>query len=53
MNNLKIQNIPTDKFPIKRLLKMMPKNDSLFETVLVSANDTLVDLFFKKKFKFN
>ena len=27
---------------------MMPKNDSLFETVLVSANDTLVDLFLKK-----
>jgi 1-deoxy-D-xylulose-5-phosphate reductoisomerase len=28
---------------------MIPKNISLFETVLVTANDTLVDLFIKKK----
>ena len=31
----------------------MPHNDSLFETVLVSANDKLVDLFLKKKITFN
>ena len=30
-------------------LKKIPKNISLFETVLVSANDSLVELFLKKK----
>ena len=31
----------------------MPNKDSLFETVLVSANDKLVDLFLNKKITFN
>ena len=31
---------------------MIPNNISLFETVLVSANDCLVDLFLKKKIKY-
>ena len=31
----------------------MPNMDSLFETVLVSANDKLVDLFLNKKITFN
>ena len=31
----------------------MPKKDSLFETILVSANDTLVDLFLRKKIPFS
>ena len=26
----------------------VPENDSFFETVLITANDTLVDLFLKK-----
>ena len=30
----------------------MQKDLSLFETVIVSANDTLVDLFLKKKISF-
>ena len=34
------------------LLKKIPKKNSLFETVIVSANDTLVDLFLKKKIHF-
>ena len=31
----------------------MPNKDSLFETVLVSANDKLVNLFLNKKITFN
>ena len=31
----------------------MPKKESLFETVLVSANDKLVNLFLNKKITFN
>ena len=40
------------KFPIGKIIKIIPKKDTLFETVLVSANDTLVELFLKKKIKF-
>ena len=34
------------------LLKLLPKKTSLYETVIVSANDALVELFLKKKIKF-
>ena len=34
------------------ILKLMPKNNSLFETVIVSANDTFVDYFLNGKIKF-
>ena len=30
----------------------MPQNNSLYETVIVSANDTLVEMFLDKKIKF-
>ena len=35
-----------------KILKILPKNTSLFETILVSINDKLVDLFLNKKIKF-
>ena len=35
-----------------KLLKYLPLKNSLYETVIVSANDTLVELFLKKKIKF-
>ena len=53
MNDLNITEVPLNKFPIKKILKILPKKDSLFETVLVSVNDTLVDLFLKKKIHFH
>ncbi len=53
INNLNITEVPLNKFPIKKILKILPKKDSLFETVLVSVNDTLVDLFLRKKIPFN
>ena len=52
INNLNFQEINKKKFPIDRIIRFIPKNDSLFETVLVSANDTLVNLFLEKKIKF-
>ena len=52
INNLNFQEINKIKFPIDKIIRLIPNNDSLFETVLVSANDTLVDLFLKKKIKF-
>ena len=53
LNNLEIKEVPFKKFPIKKILKTLPKKDSLFETVLVSANDTLVQLYLSNKIKFN
>ena len=40
------------KFPSIKILNKIPKNISLYETVLVSANDQLVDLFLKNKINF-
>ena len=53
LNNLKFQKIPNDKFPIYKIINLLPKTDSLFETILVSANDTLVDLFLSNKILFD
>ena len=52
INNLNLSNVDLLRFPMVKILKMMPNNISLFETVLVSANDCLVDLFLKKKIKY-
>tara|TARA_B100001057_G_scaffold256054_1_gene256305 strand:+ start:1109 stop:2284 length:1176 start_codon:yes stop_codon:yes gene_type:complete len=52
MNNLNFQKIDKLKFPVLKLLNRLNTFDSLHETILVSANDTLVDLFLKKKIKF-
>ena len=52
LNNLDFQKINFKKFPINKILKKINDNDTLFDTVLISANDTLVDLFLKKKITF-
>ena len=38
-------------FKIK-LLKKIPENESLYETILVAMNDELVDLFLKRQISF-
>ena len=53
INKLNFTNVDIAKFPVVGILKKMPSTDSLFETVIVSANDKLVDLFLKKKITFN
>ncbi len=52
MNNLNFQKIDKKKFPVFDILKKLTNNDSLYETVLVTANDVLVELFLDKKIKF-
>ena len=52
LNQLKFQKINYKKFPINKILNMIPDNDSLLNTVLITANDTLVELFLKKKISF-
>jgi len=52
LNNLDFKIIELKRFPIVKLLNFLPPKQSLFETVIVSANDTLVELFLNNKIKF-
>ena len=52
LNNLDLQKINIKRYPMIRLLNLLPSKHSLFETVIVSANDTLVQLFLENKIKF-
>ena len=52
LNNLDFQKVDLKKFPIIKLIKSLPNKDSLFETIIVSANDQLVENFLMKKIKF-
>jgi 1-deoxy-D-xylulose-5-phosphate reductoisomerase len=52
LNKLDLNKIDEKKFPLVKILKFMPENNSLFETVIVSANDELVNQFLKKRIKF-
>ncbi len=52
LNYLNLKKVNKKKFPLMSILKILPKKNSLFETVLVSANDELVNLFLNKKIKF-
>ena len=52
MNNLDFRDANPRKFPLIKILKILPNNTSLFETILVSINDKFVELFLKNKIKF-
>ena len=52
LNNLDLQEVKKDKFPLVRLLNKLPKYSSLFETVLITVNDYLVNKFLEKKIDF-
>ena len=49
LNNLNLEPINNRRFPVVKILNQLKNRDSLFETVIVSANDCLVKLFLKKK----
>ncbi len=53
LNDLNFKFIDNRKFPLMKILDLIPDKNSLFETVLVSANDELVNLFLKNKISFN
>ena len=45
LNNLKFDRVNSKRYPMTNLLKLLPNKISLFETIIVAANDTLVELF--------
>ena len=52
LNNLKLIKIDPKRYPMIKLLDLLSEKHTLYDTVIVSANDTLVELFLKKKIKF-
>ena len=53
LNNLDLKRADVKRYPLIKILNNITNKDSLFDTVIVSANDKLVDLFLKKKITFN
>ena len=53
LNDLSLSFINSKKFPTIKILNLITDKNSLFETVIVSANDELVKLFLDNKIKFN
>ena len=53
LNDLKLTEVNKKQFPLIKLLKAVPKNNTLFETLLVSMNDELVSLFLNKKISYD
>ena len=53
LNDLQLSKVDVRRYPIIDVLRKLPNNDSIFEILVVHVNDKLVDLFLKKKIKFN
>ena len=52
LNNLNLKKVDSVKFPLVKILNNLPKNSSLYETILITINDYLVLKFLKKKISF-
>ena len=52
LNNLDLKKVDKVRFPIIKILNNMSNKDSLFDTIIVSANDKLVKLFLCGKIRF-
>ena len=52
LNNLDLNKVDKKRFPVIKIIKKLSEKDSLFETVIVSANDKLVNLFLDNRIKF-
>ena len=52
LNNLDFKIVDYRRFPLTKILNNLPEKSSLFETILVSINDKLVELFLDNKIKY-
>ncbi len=52
LNNLNLRLVDQNKFKSIKILKMLPNKISLFETVIVSANDELVRSYLRKEIRY-
>ena len=53
LNNLNFTKVNSSRFPSIKILRMIPNKISLYETIMVSANDQLVSLFLDGKINFS
>ena len=53
LNKLNFLKPNLRKFPSLNILKFLQEKNSLYETVIVSINDALVEMYLNKKIKFN
>ena len=49
LNNLNLNLINEKKFPLVKIIKILPEKNTLYETALISINDFFVNMFLKKK----
>jgi 1-deoxy-D-xylulose-5-phosphate reductoisomerase len=52
LNNLQLEKPDKNRFPVIKIINKLTDRDSLFDTLIVSANDALVARFLKKEIKF-
>tara|TARA_B100000035_G_scaffold314406_1_gene330583 strand:- start:977 stop:2140 length:1164 start_codon:yes stop_codon:yes gene_type:complete len=52
LNNLNLKKVEKNKFPVVGLLNKLPNHPSLFETILITVNDYLVNRFLERKINF-
>ena len=52
LNNLDFKTVDYRRFPLTKILNNLPEKSSLFETILVSINDKLVEFFLDNKIKY-
>ena len=52
LNNLNLIKINPSRYPMIKLLNLLTDKHTLYDTIVVSANDVLVELFLQKKIKF-
>ena len=52
LNSLELYKVNYEKFPLVKIISKLIDKNSLFETVIVAANDELVSQFLNKKIKF-
>ena len=53
LNKLNFLKPNLKKFPSLNILKFLPEKNSLYETVIVSINDVLVEMYLNKRIKFD
>ena len=52
LNNLKLKKINIKRYPISKTLSLIGNKTSLFDTVIITANDQLVERFLKNEISF-
>ena len=52
LKKINFEKVDFRKYPLVNIIKKIPQNHSLFETIIVTINDELVHLYLKDKIKF-